>query len=114
MIRRPPRSTQSRSSAASDVYKRQAYKGQYLQDACNNVESKVAIIAERFLPRFRDIEGSLEYLEKIVFLQEADYAGLETHAFERFSCVPFEEVVSDLDDNPGVDVSYKDIAAIMY
>src|SRR5450756_684373 len=26
MIRRPPRSTQSRSSAASDVYKRQAYE----------------------------------------------------------------------------------------
>src|SRR5450756_2627240 len=26
MIRRPPRSTQSRSSAASDVYKRQVYK----------------------------------------------------------------------------------------
>src|SRR5450756_822048 len=26
MIRRPPRSTQSRSSAASDVYKRQAYR----------------------------------------------------------------------------------------
>src|SRR5450756_3172218 len=28
MIRRPPRSTQSRSSAASDVYKRQAVNGQ--------------------------------------------------------------------------------------
>src|SRR5450756_3223700 len=27
MIRRPPRSTQSRSSAASDVYKRQPYDG---------------------------------------------------------------------------------------
>src|SRR5450756_53136 len=27
MIRRPPRSTQSRSSAASDVYKRQVYDG---------------------------------------------------------------------------------------
>src|SRR5428012_19143 len=26
MIRRPPRSTQSRSSAASDVYKRQAFR----------------------------------------------------------------------------------------
>ena len=26
MIRRPPRSTQSRSSAASDVYKRQTYE----------------------------------------------------------------------------------------
>src|SRR5450756_3259205 len=28
MIRRPPRSTQSRSSAASDVYKRQVHKKQ--------------------------------------------------------------------------------------
>src|SRR5680860_1035411 len=27
MMRRPPRSTQSRSSAASDVYKRQTYSG---------------------------------------------------------------------------------------
>ena len=27
MIRRPPRSTQSRSSAASDVYKRQGFAG---------------------------------------------------------------------------------------
>ena len=35
MIRRPPRSTQSRSSAASDVYKRQVYGrfGDYKQDA---------------------------------------------------------------------------------
>ena len=30
MIRRPPRSTQSRSSAASDVYKRQSQKLTYL------------------------------------------------------------------------------------
>src|SRR5680860_1817573 len=29
MIRRPPRSTQSRSSAASDVYKRQGYYDAY-------------------------------------------------------------------------------------
>src|SRR5450756_3188095 len=29
MIRRPPRSTQSRSSAASDVYKRQGYRPQF-------------------------------------------------------------------------------------
>eukprot|EP01015_Nassula_variabilis_P024345 TRINITY_DN464_c0_g1_i9.p1 TRINITY_DN464_c0_g1~~TRINITY_DN464_c0_g1_i9.p1 ORF type:complete len:208 (+),score=26.61 TRINITY_DN464_c0_g1_i9:20-643(+) len=44
MIRRPPRSTQSRSSAASDVYKRQVY-----ESYCNNkiyLPSKV----ERFCP----------------------------------------------------------------
>src|SRR5665809_167690 len=32
MIRRPPRSTQSRSSAASDVYKRQVLKGALCRD----------------------------------------------------------------------------------
>src|SRR5450756_723843 len=32
MIRRPPRSTQSRSSAASDVYKRQGQDGSYLSE----------------------------------------------------------------------------------
>ena len=30
MIQRPPRSTQSRSSAASDVYKRQVFNGVYV------------------------------------------------------------------------------------
>eukprot|EP00831_Metopus_contortus_P048901 TRINITY_DN4008_c0_g1_i1.p3 TRINITY_DN4008_c0_g1~~TRINITY_DN4008_c0_g1_i1.p3 ORF type:complete len:113 (+),score=18.03 TRINITY_DN4008_c0_g1_i1:108-446(+) len=32
MIRRPPRSTQGVSSAASDVYKRQVYKGDWKND----------------------------------------------------------------------------------
>src|SRR5680860_1066726 len=32
MIRRPPRSTQSRSSAASDVYKRQAPSDHWIED----------------------------------------------------------------------------------
>ena len=42
MIRRPPRSTQSRSSAASDVYKRQAQRNLFL----NIVE-----------PYLRDVQG---------------------------------------------------------
>ena len=40
MIRRPPRSTQSRSSAASDVYKRQPQFS-----ACVGVEAVEAIVA---------------------------------------------------------------------
>src|SRR5680860_1205796 len=36
MIRRPPRSTQSRSSAASDVYKRQSPESPHLKPACPN------------------------------------------------------------------------------
>src|SRR5450756_2501273 len=38
MIRRPPRSTQSRSSAASDVYKRQLRSGTYEPKPVRRVE----------------------------------------------------------------------------
>src|SRR5450756_1867319 len=50
MIRRPPRSTQSRSSAASDVYKRQAQTTLVAasSDAANHVKS-LAIDVERTL-----------------------------------------------------------------
>src|SRR5664279_3208524 len=37
MIRRPPRSTLSSSSAASDVYKRQIYKGSPITDVNTDV-----------------------------------------------------------------------------
>src|SRR5450756_955801 len=39
MIRRPPRSTQSRSSAASDVYKRQAHQPQGPRPACGDADA---------------------------------------------------------------------------
>ena len=43
MIRRPPRSTQSRSSAASDVYKRQA-----ISDAMLIVKTVASVCADMF------------------------------------------------------------------
>ena len=48
MRRRPPRSTQSRSSAASDVYKRQLYnegKGAYLEQmSCDFLNLDIDIL----------------------------------------------------------------------
>src|SRR5450756_1223876 len=47
MIRRPPRSTQSRSSAASDVYKRQTYKGEPASNfAATSVFAESTIVKE--------------------------------------------------------------------
>eukprot|EP00657_Telonema_sp_P-1_P004318 TRINITY_DN19974_c0_g1_i1.p1 TRINITY_DN19974_c0_g1~~TRINITY_DN19974_c0_g1_i1.p1 ORF type:complete len:108 (+),score=32.28 TRINITY_DN19974_c0_g1_i1:114-437(+) len=45
MIRRPPRSTQSRSSAASDVYKRQGSEGSDFVSAVSGLDSLVCELA---------------------------------------------------------------------
>src|SRR5665213_2827398 len=47
MIRRPPRSTQSRSSAASDVYKRQRYSGTRVRNTSQKIRVSRTI---RYLP----------------------------------------------------------------
>eukprot|EP01017_Pseudomicrothorax_dubius_P048229 TRINITY_DN8745_c0_g1_i5.p1 TRINITY_DN8745_c0_g1~~TRINITY_DN8745_c0_g1_i5.p1 ORF type:complete len:106 (-),score=36.84 TRINITY_DN8745_c0_g1_i5:95-412(-) len=44
MIRRPPRSTQSRSSAASDVYKRQGINAEYIKAFSLEAEELVDFI----------------------------------------------------------------------
>src|SRR5450756_3206814 len=49
MIRRPPRSTQSRSSAASDVYKRQAYPLSVFEALQAKAMDDVREIRERIL-----------------------------------------------------------------
>src|SRR5450756_2228659 len=57
MIRRPPRSTQSRSSAASDVYKRQPLRNAVRRDIVDRVEETRVVAAgplrQRLYPRQR-------------------------------------------------------------
>ena len=43
MIRRPPRSTLDRSSAASDVYKRQGQGGRRRKDGAGNLAQKLNV-----------------------------------------------------------------------
>eukprot|EP01017_Pseudomicrothorax_dubius_P041172 TRINITY_DN6559_c0_g1_i2.p1 TRINITY_DN6559_c0_g1~~TRINITY_DN6559_c0_g1_i2.p1 ORF type:complete len:147 (+),score=36.31 TRINITY_DN6559_c0_g1_i2:20-460(+) len=62
MIRRPPRSTQSRSSAASDVYKRQInaeYMGS-IQWVDPTNERFINWMRTAALPRFRKLWGRIE------------------------------------------------------
>src|SRR5450756_2086691 len=48
MIRRPPRSTQSRSSAASDVYKRQVVRRQLLEVAAEAGARHIKVVGDRW------------------------------------------------------------------
>ena len=60
MIRRPPRSTQSRSSAASDVYKRQEYKDSYYWEQAGLLAAELSgdlYCKEGGVDAFSEVEG---------------------------------------------------------
>eukprot|EP00657_Telonema_sp_P-1_P002508 TRINITY_DN15819_c0_g1_i1.p2 TRINITY_DN15819_c0_g1~~TRINITY_DN15819_c0_g1_i1.p2 ORF type:complete len:121 (-),score=32.03 TRINITY_DN15819_c0_g1_i1:105-467(-) len=70
MIRRPPRSTQSRSSAASDVYKRQMefesfYSGTLLKIGIGEGESSLVDAVLAIIgPKGTDVSGIIENFKK--------------------------------------------------
>src|SRR5450756_416467 len=73
MIRRPPRSTQSRSSAASDVYKRQLYH----KDVEYVVQGGEVLIVDEFTGRILDgrrysegLHQAIEAKEKVPIREE--------------------------------------------
>src|SRR5450756_3125038 len=57
MIRRPPRSTQSRSSAASDVYKRQVFMGPGNHDGWARYDQLNENLEEDYLASWRNLFG---------------------------------------------------------
>ena len=74
MIRRPPRSTQSRSSAASDVYKRQTY-ADYLGENGFTVDLRTVNDLEPIRQRFGIPEGlSLIHISEPTRLLSTSYA----------------------------------------
>ena len=61
MIRRPPRSTQSRSSAASDVYKRQGHYWFNLRDYLKDIGIETVMIKTDSVKHRRELEDCLLY-----------------------------------------------------
>src|SRR5665648_1299822 len=66
MIRRPPRSTLSSSSAASDVYKRQGQAG--------NVTTQIILELEKY--------AAMHFQKEEFFFQRFNYSGAEQHIRE--------------------------------
>ena len=65
MIRRPPRSTRKESSAASDVYKRQAMYEQY--EAFDELEEQFMDMEEYVTAKLAEyVDEHLEYFAEIV------------------------------------------------
>ena len=73
MIRRPPRSTQSRSSAASDVYKRQAQNG-LVDDDKDDPEMKRTVRVPRFdkkfIVGFKNLNDDPYFPDRVVYSKD--------------------------------------------
>src|SRR5450756_2936677 len=79
MIRRPPRSTQSRSSAASDVYKRQ------LEEEREEVHRILVALTARFSARRDDLTAAVEVLTELdAFQARAEFSSRVAGVFPDF------------------------------
>src|SRR5450756_2479470 len=81
MIRRPPRSTQSRSSAASDVYKRQVKVNLYLVFAPLVGLLAIAIAIHLMRDLLRKSEGTAKMIEISDAIKTGAYAYLARQFF---------------------------------
>eukprot|EP00828_Plagiopyla_frontata_P003687 TRINITY_DN11184_c0_g1_i2.p1 TRINITY_DN11184_c0_g1~~TRINITY_DN11184_c0_g1_i2.p1 ORF type:complete len:119 (+),score=30.36 TRINITY_DN11184_c0_g1_i2:96-452(+) len=87
MIRRPPRSTLSSSSAASDVYKRQIIQFivQYKLRIFNSNE-KLILIGKKLIPK----EAAIDYfnqIEKYYLMKNADFITYSLNELENFIAI---------------------------
>ena len=86
MIRRPPRSTQSRSSAASDVYKRQQYEGglvKFIQDCMESVFATLPISDNYFWRVYLNGKYTRDCCPE--YLKEENFERLKTGLVDRVS-----------------------------
>eukprot|EP00657_Telonema_sp_P-1_P008139 TRINITY_DN2878_c0_g1_i1.p1 TRINITY_DN2878_c0_g1~~TRINITY_DN2878_c0_g1_i1.p1 ORF type:complete len:100 (-),score=50.54 TRINITY_DN2878_c0_g1_i1:123-422(-) len=71
MIRRPPRSTQSRSSAASDVYKRQLHTSLHFHKACKLQDQTPTnlLLCKKHISKEAYLQGcQIEHLLRLLYL----------------------------------------------
>src|SRR5450756_682437 len=98
MIRRPPRSTQSRSSAASDVYKRQAARAiAFLKE--NNAGRATFLPLNKLKPVHRETlqarDGIIDYAINLIQFDPA-YTAAFSYVFGRTVVVTELETARDL------------------
>src|SRR5678815_1036031 len=72
MIRRPPRSTLDRSSAASDVYKRQRIRSPRRSESCVNADRYVQLLGQCPIRLHLRVIGSDTVVYQTQFTQNAE------------------------------------------
>ncbi|MBI2219146.1 MAG: AMP-binding protein [Candidatus Rokubacteria bacterium] len=87
-----------------------AYKGYFLEHVVNNSGARVIVIASDLVERLQASEARLPELETAVVHGGDD----RLPGFARLRAIPFTELDTGRDDPPGVELSHRDLLAIMY
>lgn len=85
------------------------YKGAFLQHVLNNCQARVLICAAEYLERVVAIEAQVPDLELVLVPGFS-----KSYRFQRLRRLPFDEYRQRPETTPGVPVSYRDTACIMY
>lgn len=91
-----------------------AYKGSFLAHPLNLSKSKVLITTAELASRLVDIEGDLEYLEKVFIVPDPQTdADFEVPKFKRLQTLPYAELMEGAPTPTGVEVFPTDPAAVL-
>ncbi|MBI1957841.1 MAG: AMP-binding protein, partial [Candidatus Rokubacteria bacterium] len=99
---------------AVEVSVNNAYKGYFLEHLVSNSGGRLLVAAAEFLDRLAAVEDSCPDLETVVAWGPPGAAPAPRPRFKRLRTVAFEELPARRDDPPDVEVSHRDLCAIMY
>ncbi len=91
-----------------------AYKGSFLEHTINNCGSKIIVVQRDYLERLKANEESFEQLEKIVVWSKPGSEDIPIPRFKNIEVYDFKKFYDYPADPPDVDVTYRDLAAILY
>jgi len=86
-----------------------AHKGNLLEYFINYSDARVIVISSNLAPNLVDVIDNLKYVEKVVVI-----GGSEGDKIARCQVIPFSDLLKAPSIEPEVEVSYKDIMAILF
>ncbi len=99
---------------AIEVSVNNAYKGYFLEHVVTNSGGRLIVAADEFLERLKSSEDRLPGLETVVVHAARGAAEMPWPRFKRLRALPLEAIPASRDDPPEVELSHRDLCAIMY
>jgi len=90
-----------------------AYRGAFLEHVIRNSAARVFLIDREYLPVLQASEGMVPKIDTVVLLDVSRQGGAPPR-FSRLRAVPFDALLDHPPTPVDVDVTYRDVGAIMY